>query len=181
MNVIRTDLNDVLIVEPRVFQDDRGFFFESWNAARWREATGLATEFVQDNHSSSRLGVVRGLHYQVRHVQGKLVRVVRGEIYDVALDLRRSSPDFGRWTGVRLSAENRRQLWIPAGFAHAFMALTDDAEVLYKTTDYWAPEHERTIVWNDVDLAIDWGVCGVPILSGKDAEGTAFANAETFP
>ena len=129
MNVIKTDLSDVLIVEPRVFQDDRGFFFESWNAARWREATGLDTSFVQDNHSSSRLGVVRGLHYQVRHVQGKLVRVVRGEIYDVALDLRRSSPDFGRWTGARLSAENRRQLWIPAGFAHAFMALTDDAEV----------------------------------------------------
>ncbi|HPF34563.1 MAG TPA: dTDP-4-dehydrorhamnose 3,5-epimerase [Candidatus Krumholzibacteria bacterium] len=180
MNVIKTDLSDVLIVEPRVFQDDRGFFFESWNAARWREATGLDTSFVQDNHSSSRLGVVRGLHYQVRHVQGKLVRVVRGEIYDVALDLRRSSPDFGRWTGARLSAGNRRQLWIPAGFAHAFMALTDDAEVLYKTTDVYDREAERSILWDDPDLGIDWPLPSASVLSDKDRAGVPFRDAETF-
>lgn len=180
MDIIRTDLKDVFIVEPRVFRDERGFFLESWNAARWREATGLDTVFVQDNHSRSRKGVVRGLHYQVRHVQGKLVRVVRGEIYDVALDLRRSSPDFGRWTGVRLSAENHRQLWIPAGFAHAFMALTDDADVLYKTTDVYDREAERTIRWDDPDLAIDWPLPAAGVVSEKDRAGVPFREAETF-
>jgi len=180
MKIIRTDLKDVFIVEPRVFHDDRGFFLESWNAARWREATGLATIFVQDNRSRARRGVVRGLHYQVRHVQGKLVRVVRGEIYDVALDLRRSSPDFGRWTGVRLSAENHRQLWIPAGFAHAFMALTDDTDVLYKTTDVYDREAERTIRWDDPDLAIDWPLPAASVISDKDRAGALFREAETF-
>lgn len=180
MDIIRTDLKDVFIVEPRVFHDERGFFLESWNAARWREATGLDTVFVQDNHSRSRKGVVRGLHYQVRHVQGKLVRVVRGEIYDVALDLRRSSPDFGRWTGVRLSAENHRQLWIPAGFAHAFMALTEDADVLYKTTDVYDREAERSIRWDDPDLAIDWPLPAAGVVSEKDRAGVPFREAETF-
>lgn len=180
MQIIRTDLKDVFIVEPRVFEDDRGFFFESWNAARWREATGLETEFVQDNHSRSRLGVVRGLHYQVRHVQGKLVRVVRGEIFDVAVDLRRSSPDFGRWTGVRLSAGNRRQLWIPAGFAHAFMALTDDADVLYKTTDVYDRDAERSIRWDDPDLGIAWPLPAASVISEKDSRGVPFREAETF-
>jgi len=180
MNVIKTDVRDVMIVEPRVFEDARGSFYESWNAARWREATGLVTEFVQDNHSCSRLGVVRGLHYQVRHVQGKLVRVVRGEIFDVALDLRRASPDFGRWTGVHLSAENRRQLWIPEGFAHAFMALTEGAEVLYKTTDVYDREAERSIRWDDPDLGIPWPLAAASVVSDKDRAGVPFHEAETF-
>lgn len=180
MNVITTEVKDVLVVEPRVFDDDRGFFFESWNAAVWREATGLETTFVQDNHSRSGHGVVRGLHYQVSHVQGKLVRVVRGEIYDVAVDLRRSSPTFGRWHGELLSAENKRQLWIPEGFAHAFMAVSDEADVLYKTTDVYDREGERSIRWDDPELAIDWPLPRASVISEKDRAGVPFAEAETF-
>ena len=177
---IKTDIPDVLVIEPRVFEDERGFFFESWSAASWREITGLETTFVQDNHSRSICGVVRGLHYQVNHVQGKLVRVISGEIYDVAVDLRRSSSTFGHWVGERLSAENRRQLWIPAGFAHAFMALTETADVLYKATDIYDRESERSIRWDDETLAIDWPSPAASVLSEKDQRGVAFVDAETF-
>jgi dTDP-4-dehydrorhamnose 3,5-epimerase len=154
---------------------------ETWNARVWREILGHEMEFVQDNHSRSRRGVVRGLHYQLEHVQGKLVRVVAGEIFDVALDLRRASPTFGRWVGERLSAENRRQLWIPPGFAHAFVALGETAEVLYKATDFYHPASERSIRWDDPDLAVDWPDCGTPLLSDKDRGAVAFADAETYP
>jgi dTDP-4-dehydrorhamnose 3,5-epimerase len=173
-------LQDVLIFEPKVFGDTRGFFFESFNARRFAELTGITTPFVQDNHSRSQKGVLRGLHYQIRQPQGKLVRVVAGDVYDVAVDLRRSSPDFGKWTGVTLSAENKRIVWIPAGFAHGFVVLSDSAEFLYKTTDYWAPQHERCIRWNDSSLAIDWPVGGDVLVSPKDAQGVAFADAEVF-
>jgi dTDP-4-dehydrorhamnose 3,5-epimerase len=181
VQVVKTDIPDVLVLEPRVFPDERGFFLESWNARTWREATGLDTTFVQDNHSRSARGVVRGLHYQVRHVQGKLVRVTAGEIYDVAVDLRRSSPTFGRWVGARLSAENHRQLWIPEGFAHAFMALTEAADVLYKATDFYDREAERSIRWDDPDLAVDWPLDEASVLSDKDARGVPFREAETYP
>jgi dTDP-4-dehydrorhamnose 3,5-epimerase len=181
VKVIKTDIPDVLILEPRVHTDERGFFMESWNARTWREATGLDTVFVQDNHSRSRRGVVRGLHYQVASVQGKLVRVVRGEIFDVALDVRRGSPTCGRWTAVRLSAENRRQLWIPEGFAHAFMALSETADALYKATDYYAPEHERCICWDDPDLAIDWPLADPSVVSEKDRRAVPFREAELLP
>ncbi len=181
MKVTPTDLPGVLILEPELYRDDRGWFFESFNARRWREATGLERTFVQDNHSCSRRGVVRGIHYQVASVQGKLVRVVRGAIFDVAVDLRRSSPHCGRWTGVRLDAENRRQLWIPEGFGHAFLALTDDTEVLYKTTDYYAREHERCIRWDDPDLAIAWPDATGVVLSDKDRRAVPFREAELFP
>jgi dTDP-4-dehydrorhamnose 3,5-epimerase len=181
MKVIATDVPGVLVIEPRVFGDDRGFFFESFNQRAFREATGIEATFVQDNHSRSVRGVLRGLHYQIRRPQGKLVRVVSGEVFDVAVDLRRSSPAFGRWTGVRLSAENKRQAWIPEGFAHGFLVTGDHAEVLYKTTDYWSPEDERCILWEDPDLAVDWPLAGRPRLSEKDAQGTAFAAAEIFP
>jgi dTDP-4-dehydrorhamnose 3,5-epimerase len=180
MEAVKTSLQDVLIFEPKVFGDTRGFFFESFNARRFAELTGITTPFVQDNHSRSQKGVLRGLHYQIRQPQGKLVRVVAGDVYDVAVDLRRSSPDFGKWTGVTLSAENKRIVWIPAGFAHGFVVLSDSAEFLYKTTDYWAPEHERCIRWNDSSLAIDWPVGGDVLVSAKDAQGVAFADAEVF-
>ena len=180
MKVVGTDLPEVLILEPRVFGDERGFFFESHNQRAFEQATGVRTSFVQDNHSRSRKGVLRGLHYQVRQPQGKLVRVVAGEVFDVAVDLRRSSPTFGRWAGTRLSAENKRMLWIPAGFAHGFLVLSDSADFLYKTTDYYAPEHERSLLWNDPALAIPWPLRGEPVLADKDRRGAPLAAAERF-
>ncbi len=180
MNVLETSLPGVLIIEPKVFGDSRGFFYESWNARAF-EAAGVAASFVQDNHSRSARSVLRGLHYQIRQPQGKLVRVVAGEVFDVAVDLRRSSPTFGKWTGTHLSAENRRMLWIPPGFAHGFLVTSEWAEFLYKTTDYWAAEHERTIAWYDPDLAIDWPIQAQPSLSAKDALGLPLARAETYP
>ena len=181
MNVRATSVPDVLVVEPKVFGDARGFFFESYNEKALAAAVGRPLSFVQDNHSLSSRGVLRGLHYQLPHPQGKLVRVVRGEVFDVAVDLRRASPTFGRWVGETLSAENKRQLWIPEGFAHGFVVLSDAAEFLYKTTDYWYPEHERTILWNDPDLAIPWPLSGPPLLAAKDANGVRLADAETYP
>ncbi|MDF1554275.1 MAG: dTDP-4-dehydrorhamnose 3,5-epimerase [Deferrisomatales bacterium] len=178
MKVVSTAIPEVLRVEPGVFGDARGFFFESFNARAWADATGLDTVFVQDNHSRSARGVLRGLHYQVRRPQGKLVRVVVGEVFDVAVDLRRDSATFGRWVGERLSAENKRQLWIPPGFAHGFLVLSEVAEFLYKTTDYYAPEWERAIRWNDPELAIDWPLTAAPVLSDKDAQATWFHEAE---
>ncbi len=180
MNITKTEIPDVLIIEPKVFGDARGFFYESFNQKVWREKTGIDAVFVQDNHSRSARNVLRGLHYQIRQPQGKLVRAIRGAVFDVAVDLRRKSPTFGRWVGTELSEENRRQLWIPVGFAHGFLVLSDVAEFLYKTTDYWAPEFERTIIWNDPDLAVAWPLQGEPVLSAKDARGTAFKDAEVF-
>jgi dTDP-4-dehydrorhamnose 3,5-epimerase len=181
MNVIATPIPDVLIIEPKVFGDARGFFFESYNRRTFREATGSDVDFVQDNHSRSARGVLRGLHYQIRQPQGKLVRVVAGEVFDVAVDLRRASPTFGKWVGATLSAENKRMMWVPAGFAHGFLVTSEHAEFLYKTTDYYAPEHERCIAWNDPDLAIAWPLDGEAALSAKDRAGTPFRDAETFP
>jgi dTDP-4-dehydrorhamnose 3,5-epimerase len=180
MKIIKTDLPDVLVIEPKVFGDDRGFFFESYNEKIWQEATGLKARFVQDNHSLSTKGVLRGLHYQIRQPQGKLVRCVVGEVYDVAVDLRKCSPTFGKWAGAVLSAENKRQMWVPEGFAHGFLVLSDVAEFLYKTTDYYAPEHERCILWNDLDLGIGWPFAGEPVLSAKDAAGQSLREAELF-
>jgi len=180
MNIIKTDLPDVLIMEPRVFGDARGFFYESFNQKSWQQKTGLQTTFVQDNHSRSEKNVLRGLHYQIQQPQGKLVRVIRGAVFDVAVDLRKRSPAFGRWVGVELSEDNCRQLWIPEGFAHGFLVLTDTAEFLYKTTDYWAPQYERTIIWNDPDLAIVWPLQSPPILSDKDVKGMLMREAECF-
>ncbi|QFT24383.1 dTDP-4-dehydrorhamnose 3,5-epimerase [Pseudomonas sp. THAF187a] len=181
MKVIETALPEVLILEPQVFGDERGFFFESFNAKRFAEATGLQRDFVQDNHSRSARGVLRGLHYQLQQAQGKLVRVSAGEVYDVAVDVRRSSANFGKWVGVHLSAENKRQLWVPEGFAHGFLVLSDYAEFLYKTTDYYAPAHERCIYWDDAQLAIDWPLDGLtPQLSLKDQQGVSLSEAETF-
>ena len=180
MNVIKTELPDVFIMEPTIFGDDRGFFFESFNERQWKEATGLDVKFVQDNHSKSTGGVLRGLHYQIKFPQGKLVRVISGEVFDVAVDIRKSSPTFGRWTGVYLSAENRRHLWIPVGFAHGFLVVSESAEFLYKTTDYYAPEQERCIIWNDPDLGIAWPLKREPVLSAKDAKGLFFKDAEVF-
>ena len=181
MKATPTAIADVLRIEPKVFGDDRGFFFESFNQRAFREATGVELEFVQDNHSKSARGVLRGLHYQIQQAQGKLVRVVAGEVFDVAVDLRRNSPTFGRWVGEILSADNKRQLWIPAGMAHGFVVLSETAEFLYKTTDYWAPEYERCIAWNDPTLAINWPrLDAPPLLSGKDARGVPFAEAEVF-
>lgn len=180
MRVIETTIPEVLIVEPTVFGDERGFFFESFNARRFAELTGVQADFVQDNHSRSVKGVLRGLHYQIRQPQAKLVRVVSGEVWDVAVDLRRSSPTFGQWVGVTLSAENRRQLWIPEGFAHGFVVVSESAEFLYKTTDYWAPEHERCIAWNDPTLALSWPLEGEPSLSAKDRLGVTLGEAELF-
>ena len=181
MKATPTAIADVLRIEPKVFGDDRGFFFESYNQRAFREATGVELDFVQDNHSKSARGVLRGLHYQIRQAQGKLVRVVAGEVFDVAVDLRRGSKTFGRWVGEVLSADNKRQLWIPAGMAHGFVVLSESAEFLYKTTDYWAPEFERCIAWNDPTLAIAWPeLDAAPLLSGKDAKGVAFAEAELF-
>ena len=180
MKVVRTAIADVLVLEPRSFGDERGFFFESWNRRALSEAVGRDVDFVQDNHSRSARNVLRGLHYQVKAAQGKLVRVVAGEVFDVAVDLRRSSPTFGRWVGVTLSAANRRMLWVPVGFAHGFVVVSDGAEFLYKTTDYYAPEHERSLLWNDPALAIPWPLQGEPILKPGDANGTPLARAETF-
>ena len=180
MKVHATAIPEVLIIEPRVFGDERGFFFESFNARDFARATGLDVRFVQDNHSRSARGVLRGLHYQIQQAQGKLVRVVAGEVWDVAVDLRRASPTFGKWVGVTLSATNHRQLWVPAGFAHGFLVVSETAEFLYKTTDYYAPEHERCIAWNDPTLAIPWPLDGAPSLSAKDMNGQMLHDAQTF-
>ena len=181
MQIERTAIPEVLILEPQVFGDARGFFFESFNQKAFNEATGLAVNFVQDNHSKSARNVLRGLHYQIQQAQWKLVRVTAGEVFDVAVDLRRSSPTFGQWVGEVLSADNKRQLWVPPGLAHGFVVLSESAEFLYKTTDYYAPEFERCIAWNDPKLAIKWpALNGEPLLSGKDAKGTSFLQAELF-
>ena len=180
MKVIPTALPEVLIFEPKVFSDERGFFFESFNARRFAELTGLNVDFVQDNHSLSEHNVLRGLHYQVRQPQGKLLRVVVGEVFDVAVDVRKNSPNFGRWVGVNLSAHNKRQLWVPPGFANGFLVLSDQAEYLYKITDYWAPPCERCIKWDDPAVGIEWPLDGKPILSHKDAAGLALGDAEVF-
>jgi dTDP-4-dehydrorhamnose 3,5-epimerase len=178
--VIPTQLPDVLILEPKIFGDDRGFFFESFNARDFQQATQCSLPFVQDNHSKSKKGVLRGLHYQIQHPQGKLVRVTQGSVFDVAVDLRRSSPYFGQWTGVELSAENQRQLWIPPGFAHGFLVTSDWAEFLYKTTDYWHPEHERSLLWSDPAIGIKWPLASSPQLAAKDAAAKYLAEADTF-
>ncbi|MCO7610399.1 dTDP-4-dehydrorhamnose 3,5-epimerase [Pseudomonas chlororaphis] len=181
MKVISTELPGVLIIEPKVFGDERGFFYESFNAKAFEEATGVRVQFVQDNHSRSQKGVLRGLHYQLQNTQGKLVRVTQGEVLDVAVDIRRSSPHFGQWVAVRLSAQNHRQLWVPEGFAHGFVVLSDFAEFLYKTTDYYTPSAERSIRWDDPTLAIDWQLTEPPQLSAKDQAGTLLSEAEVFP
>lgn len=180
MQIKTTAIPDVLILEPTVYGDDRGFFYESFNQKRFAELTGVTREFVQDNHSKSARGVLRGLHYQIQQPQGKLVRVTAGEVFDVAVDLRKSSPTFGKWVGVILSAANKRQLWVPEGFAHGFLVTSDHAEFLYKTTDYWAPEFERSILWNDPAIGIDWPIEGEPLLSGKDKIGMLLTNADVF-
>ena len=180
MKASRTAMPEVVVLEPKVFADERGFFFESYNRRTFHKATGVDVEFVQDNHSRSKKDVLRGLHYQVRQAQGKLVRVIAGEVWDVAVDLRRGSPAFGKWAGFTLSAESRRMAWIPPGFAHGFVVVSASADVLYKATDYYAPEHERTLLWNDPALAIRWPLAGSPILTDKDRRGTPLALAETF-
>ncbi|WLR92968.1 dTDP-4-dehydrorhamnose 3,5-epimerase [Shinella zoogloeoides] len=180
MQATATAIPEVVILEPKVFGDERGFFFESFNARAFKEATGLDREFVQDNHSKSARNVLRGLHYQIEQAQGKLVRVVEGEVFDVAVDIRRASPTFGRWVGVHLSAENKKQLWVPEGFAHGFVVLSETAEFLYKTTDYYNPAFERSILWNDPDLNIQWPTSGEPQLSAKDGAASRFRDAETF-
>ena len=180
MQAIPTNIPDVVILEPKVFGDERGFFFESFNARAFREVTGVERDFVQDNHSKSARNVLRGLHYQIQQPQGKLVRVIQGEVFDVAVDIRRSSLTFGQWVGVHLSAENKRQLWVPEGFAHGFVVLSETAEFLYKTTDFYSPAYERSILWNDPDLAISWPIEGEPQLSAKDAAASRFRDAETF-
>ena len=181
MKIIPTHIQDVLVIEPQIHGDARGFFFESYNAEQFKKATGVAVSFVQDNHSKSQKGVLRGLHYQIRKPQGKLVRVIVGKVFDVAVDIRRSSPTFGKWVSAHLSAENKRQLWVPGGFAHGFLVLSDVAEFLYKTTDYYTPEYERCIRWNDPDLNIQWPMEESPLVSEKDAKGALFTNAEVFP
>ncbi len=180
MKVISTAIPDLLIIEPKVFGDDRGFFFESFNRRQFAELTGCDVDFVQDNHSRSAKNVLRGLHYQIQHPQGKLVRVVQGTVFDVAVDIRRSSPTFGQYVALELSAENKRILWIPEGFAHGFVVLSDTAEFLYKTTDYWAPEFERSIAWNDPAIGIPWPIKGEPTLSAKDQQAKILAEAEHF-
>ena len=180
MKVQPTSIPDVLLIEPKVFGDERGFFFESFSQRQWQQLTGLNTTFVQHNHSRSLKNVLRGLHYQVQQPQGKLVRVVQGEVFDVAVDIRRSSPTFGQWAGEILSAENKRQLWVPEGFAHGFLVLSESAEFLYQTTNYYAPEHERAIIWNDPDLNIVWPLAGEPNLSAKDRQAKWFCEAELF-
>jgi len=181
MNATPLAIPDVILFEPKVFGDDRGFFFESFNQARFEEAVGRPVSFVQDNHSKSTKGVLRGLHYQIQQPQGKLVRVAQGEVFDVAVDIRRSSPTFGKWVGALLSAENKHQLWVPEGFAHGFVVLSETAEFLYKTTDYYAPAFERSIKWNDPDLGIDWKIDTAPQLSGKDQAAVKLMMAEVFP
>ncbi len=180
MKVVPTSIPEVTLIEPKVFGDERGFFFESWNARAFA-AANIPGTYVQDNHSRSERNVLRGLHYQIRQPQGKLIRVIAGEVFDVAVDMRSSSPTFGKWVGATLSAENKRVAWISPGFAHGFLVTSDYAEVLYKATDYWEPEFERTLAWDDPTLAIDWPLVGAPILSQKDANGTPFADAETYP
>ena len=177
MKVTPTSIPDVLIIEPEVFGDARGFFYESFNQKAFNEATGLNLSFVQDNHSRSAKGVLRGLHYQVQQPQGKLVRVVRGSVFDVAVDIRKSSPTFGQWVGVELSEDNHRQLWVPPGFAHGFLVTSDSADFLYKTTDYYAPEHERCIAWNDAAIGINWCLATQPSLSAKDQLGLGLCEA----
>lgn len=180
MNVLPTEIPDVVILEPRVFQDDRGFFLESFNAKAFADKAGITEPFVQDNHSRSTQNVLRGLHYQIEQAQGKLVRAVVGSIFDVAVDIRRSSPTFGQWVSCILTAENKRMLWVPPGFAHGFLVLSDVAEVLYKATDYYAPQHERSILWNDPTIAIDWPLADDPILSPKDLAGKPFESADVY-
>jgi len=180
MQVISTPIEDVKIIEPKVFGDARGFFMESFNAAKFAEATGVTLPFVQDNHSRSGKGVLRGLHYQIEQAQGKLVRVVRGSVFDVAVDVRRRSATFGQWVGVELTEDNHRQLWVPPGFAHGFLVLSETADFLYKTTDYYAPEHERSILWNDPEIGVEWPLEGEPLLSAKDLAGVHLSNAEVF-
>jgi dTDP-4-dehydrorhamnose 3,5-epimerase len=180
MIIIETNIPDVLIIEPKVFGDDRGFFLESFNAKTFAEKTGINAQFVQDNHSRSSKNVLRGLHYQIQQPQGKLVRVVSGEVFDVAVDIRRNSPTFGKWMGCILSEQNKRQLWVPEGFAHGFVVLSETADFLYKTTDYYAPEYERSIQWNDPDISIDWQITEIPILSAKDKLAQPLKNAELF-
>jgi len=181
MKIIETAIPGVLIIEPDVFEDERGFFLESYNERRFAKATSAGVRFVQDNHSKSIKNVLRGLHYQIQQPQGKLVRVIAGEVFDVAVDIRRSSPTFGRYVTMLLSARDKRSMWIPVGFAHGFLVTSNYAEVLYKTTDYWAPQHERCIVWNDTQLKIRWPIQGAPLLSEKDRQGAAFVAAEVFP
>ena len=180
MKVTPLRIPEVVLLEPQVFEDDRGFLYESYNARRFAEALGRPVEFVQENHSRSGRNVLRGLHYQIQKAQAKLVRVIQGEIFDVAVDLRRDSPTFGAWVGETLAAENKRELWLPAGFAHGFLVLSEHAEVIYKTTNYWAPEHERCIAWNDPQLNISWPLTGAPTLSARDQKGTAFADSEVY-
>jgi dTDP-4-dehydrorhamnose 3,5-epimerase len=180
MKIVITDIPDVLIFEPKVFEDSRGLFYEIFNEQIFVDKTGLSLRFVQDNHSSSVQNVLRGLHYQIQNVQGKLVRVVKGEVFDVAVDIRQISPTFGQWVGCILSAENRRQLWVPPGFAHGFLTLSETADFLYKTTHYYAPQHERCLLWNDTALKIDWPLTTTPILSIKDSEGHPLATAEVY-
>ena len=180
MRVTPTAIAGVLVIEPRVFGDERGFFFESYNERAFAEATGITAKFVQDNHSRSVKNTLRGLHYQIQQAQGKLVRAVAGEVFDVAVDIRRSSPTFGQWVGENLSVENKKMMWIPPGLAHGFAVLSESADFLYKTTDYWAPQHERTLLWNDPDLAIAWPLAGEPILAAKDRAGKRLSEAEVF-
>jgi len=181
LKAIPTAIPGVLVIEPAVFGDARGFFFESWNRRAFAKLVGADVDFVQDNHSASGAGVLRGLHYQVKQPQGKLVRVVKGEVFDVVVDMRRSSPTFGRWVGERLSADNHRMMWVPVGFAHGFLVLSESAEFVYKTTDYYAPEHERTLLWNDAAVGVQWPLNAAPLLKPKDAVGTPLAQAESFP
>lgn len=184
MNITKTNIPDVLVIEPKIFGDERGFFFESFNQKIWRDQTGMDTHFVQDNHSRSAKNVLRGLHYQIQQSQEKLVRVIQGAVFDVAVDLRKSSPTFGHWTGTELSADNRLQMWIPKGFAHGFLVVSEFAEFLYKTTDYWAPQHERTLLWNDPAIGIGWPQTALkgktPTLSAKDQSALPLAQAETY-
>ncbi len=180
MNVIPTAIPEVLIIEPKVFGDARGFFYESFNKKALAEKAGITAEFVQDNHSRSSKNVLRGLHYQIQHAQGKLVRVIEGEVFDVAVDIRKSSPTFGKWVGVNLSEENKRMLWVPPGFAHGFVTLSEICEFLYKTTDYWYPEHERSLLWNDSSIAINWPHSGEPQLAAKDTAGKRLQDADVY-
>ena len=180
MNVVKTKIPEVIVFEPKVFGDDRGFFYESFNAKVFEQATGLRPNFVQDNHSKSAKNVLRGLHYQIEQAQGKLVRVTQGEVFDVAVDMRASSATFGQWVGELISAENNRQMWIPAGFAHGFLVLSDTAEFLYKTTDFYAPQHECCLKWDDATVGIEWPLQGAPLLSAKDQLGLSLQNAEKF-
>lgn len=180
MKATRLEIPDVVLIEPKIFGDERGFFFESYNHKVFEELIGKRVQFVQDNHSRSSKGVLRGLHYQIHQPQGKLVRVVHGEVFDVAVDIRKSSPTFGRWVGQHLSAENKQQMWVPEGFAHAFLVLSESAEFLYKTTDYYAPQHERSIAWDDAHIGIDWPINGIPVLSEKDRKGVFLKSAEVF-